>query len=77
MATFRATVNHIKGEGSESMHSVGGGASQATPPRIGIGLKYIFIDQFFNASSLKKNRLLILIVMALRLNKRPKKKVKL
>ena len=25
IATFKATVNYIKGEGSESMHSVGGG----------------------------------------------------
>ena len=72
MATFRATINHIKAGGSESMQSlVGGGrASHAPPPRkrperLGIELKCIFIDQFFKASSLKKIRLVTFIIWAL------------
>ena len=58
MATFRATVNPIKAGGSESMH-------RKRPLLIGIGLKCIFLDQFFKVSSLKKIRLITLTVWEL------------
>ena len=66
MATFRATVNPIKA-GGLNLCTAGGGSVRCPPPplrkrpdRMGIGLKCIFIDQFFKATSLKKIRLITL-----------------
>ena len=53
-------INPIKTGGSESLYSLGGGGLAPTPTRrkrtqrIGIGMKCMFIAQFFMASSLKK-----------------------
>ena len=52
LSTFRATVNPIEAGRSESMYSLGGGVPRPTSlekgiRELGMGLKCIFIDQFF------------------------------